>query len=1076
VSEPRRVDAAGGILGWSAGRCGVGFHQQVLILFVSVALFAALGCGDGAPVDDDDDTIYEPSPSPCGPGFLQDPELPAELLDDFPDGCVPQKCGIGRWGNLEVEGDTVFVDAYAGDGGDGSEQAPFTSIQAGVDAAGEAGGGLVAVAAGTYVETLDFLVKHTGVQLAGRCHELVELDASEGEEDESGISADAGYSSDTVWDVSGLTVSGAPYIGIGIESGLLTAASIAVVGNWGAGVLAHGSTAEIVLSDVKILDTRRIQVGMFSRGISVQAGARLEATSCLVSGYAEAGIVASHSAEVILHAVEILDAQPVGEETGGRGIVAEVGSHLEATSCLVSGAAEVGIYVSSDAEVILRDVEVSATQPLPAGTGGEGVLVQAGARLEAYSCRVVGNSGVGIVASDVGSGAFLHDVEVLATKPAGEGAAGRGINAQAGAQVEAFSCRVVGNSEIGIFASDAGTDVVLSDVEVLDTWPEEDGTGGRGINVQDDARLEAFSCLVSGNAELGIFASDAGTSLFLHDVEILDTKPAEDGTFGRGINVMDGARVEASSCLISGNADVGIFAENAAEAVLCDVEVLETQPIHDGTFGRGIEVLDGARLEATSCLVSANCDVGLFAGGDGTEVVIHDVEVWDTLPAQDLTSGDGLAVQDGARLEASSCSVSGNANAGISAMIASGVVLQDVEVSGNAMYGIYAGSYSEVVMEGVEVRDTQSVQDGTLGRGINVQGGARLDASSCLVSGNVDVGIYAGSSADVVLQDVEVRDTRRAHPATVATGVVSQRGAELLASYLFVSGTEGPGLMTASGALSCTGCDLFDNTFAGALAWAGGALELAGTTLSGTRSDANEGGGIGIYMTDRFGHTYLKLDGVTIEDQPYAALWLDGAGSYSIEGSTLYGGFGHEVTYPDGTSGLFHGDVIVATGGVFAWDGAQGLLLQNNEIREAVRAGLLLDGSTAELAVNTFTGNATDVIWQDCDGVDEPVGLDHVPVVDYCPVYNHHITPLEFNLYLEEVEPLDREGAARSTAAPAPFPLTPTEPSTHLFEPFPRVPAATTKALPTAPNHRQAPISSYKLMPAHPSRAKTPPG
>jgi len=68
---------------------------------------------------------------------------------------------------------------------------------------------------------------------------------------------------------------------------------------------------------------------------------------------------------------------------------------------------------------------------------------------------------------------------------------------------------------------------------------------------------------------------------------------------------------------------------------------------------------------------------------------------------------------------------------------------------------------------------------------------------------------------------------------------------------------------------------------------------------------------------------------------------------------------------------------------------------------------LLLDGSTAELTNNTFTGNTTDVIWQDCDGVEEPLGLGQVPVIDQCPLYNHHIAPLEFELYLEEVEPLD---------------------------------------------------------------------
>ena len=229
----------------------------------------------------------------------------------------------------------------------------------------------------------------------------------------------------------------------------------------------------------------------------------------------------------------------------------------------------------------------------------------------------------------------------------------------------------------------------------------------------------------------------------------------------------------------------------------------------------------------------------------------------------------------------------------------------------------------------------------------------------------------------------------------------------ILASDLLVSGTEGPGLYIAKGALSCSGCDLLNNTFAGAVAWAGGSIDLSSTTISGMRPDANEGGGIGIYMSNRLFPSSLTLDDVTIEDQPYAAVWLDGNGSYSILGSTLVAGYGMDLEYPNGTTTIQHGDAVVAANGVTAWDGTNGLLLEDNEIRDAVRAGVLLDASSATLANNSFSGNTTDLIWQDCDGVDEPGGLNDVAEVDYCPFYNHHIAPLEFNLILEDAEPLE---------------------------------------------------------------------
>ena len=656
----------------------MGTHQPALAGLMSFAMLAVLGCGDGDVSPGDDDTVVDPEPSPCATGYRQDPDLPAELLDDFPDDCVPQECGLGQWGNLEVDGDTIFVDVRAGEGGNGSEQAPFTSIQDGLETAGEAGGGMVAVAAGTYVENLLLTEDHDGVHLAGRCRGLVVLDASEGEEDESGIWAN-GFWGDEEWRVSGMAVTGAPHVGIWLQVGTLRTMSV----------------------------------------------------------------------------------------------------------------------------------------------------------------------------------------------------------------------RVVENHMVGFVATRQRSTALLSDVEIRDTQPLPDGTFGRGIQVQEGSSLEADGCLVEGNSGAGIYVSGAGTAV-----------------------------------------------------LLSDVEVRETEPLPDGTFGRGIAVEEGSSLEADGCLVEGNSAVGIHVSGEGTAVL---------------------------------------------------------------------------------------------------------------------------------LSDVEVRNTHRTHWTTVAIGIVSQVYASLIADELIVADTEGVGLFaTWYGGLSCSNCNLSDNSFAGGLAWASGAIDLSTTTISGTRPDANEGGGIGIYASDNFGPASLTLDTVTIEDQPYAALWLDGDGSYSITNSTLVGGYGHELFYPNGTSSIFHGDGIVATGGVSAWDGSQGLLLQGNEFRDAYRAGVLLDGSSAELSENTPTGNPIDVIWQDCDGIDEPAGLSHVPVVDHCPVYNHHIAPLEFNLFLDDGEPLDLEGSARSAVAPEPLFPTPIRPLPTVLESLPMIPASTTRPLPMALLHYIEPLSPSEPLPAVPSRNPNP--
>ena len=745
--------------------------------------FCTTACDREDPTADDDDTSEVPT---CDPGYILATDLPAEFLEDYPDGCVPEACGAGRWGDLEVGGDTVFVDGYAADDGDGSEGAPITSIQAGLDAAGDAGGGTVAVASGIYFENLLLTDDHDGVHLAGRCRELVVVDGSEGEEDAAGIWADGGWGTDE-WTISGLTVTGAPYGGILLTDGHLFVAS-----------------------------------------------ARLFRNNLV-------GAAAAYNASMM----------------------------------------------------ILDDVEVRDTQPLPNGTLGRGFDVEQGARLEA------------------------------------------------------FSCMVEGNADVGIIAFGEGTTVFLQEVEVRDTQPLQDGTSGWGIWVQGGARLEASSCVVEGNVNAGIVALNWGTEVFLQGVEVRDTQPRPDGTHGRGIDIEDSARLEASSCVVEGNAEVGILVlEEGTEVFLQGVEVRDTQPFLSGIFGRGINVRDGARLEASSCVVEGNAEIGIAAGHEGTEVVLQDVEV----------------------------------------------------------------------------RGTQPSLDGTLGRGIYLQDGASLEASSCVVEGNAEVGILAdGEGSEIVLQGVDVLDTRRTLPTTVATGLCSQNGASILATDLFLSGPEGPGLMVMNeGYLECSDCEFLDNTFAGALVWSGGTLDLSSTTISGTSPDANEGGGIGIYATDRWASPSLIIDSVIIEDQPYAALWLDGDGSYDIRNSDLSGGYGLEREYPNGITTVLHGDGVVATGGVTAWDGSTGLLLDNNVIQDAYRAGVILDGSSAELTNTTFSNNPTDLIWQHCTGIEEPDGIADVPIVDYCPAYNHGVAPLEFNLYLEEADPLDNKAASPSFSDDSP--------------------------------------------------------
>jgi hypothetical protein len=88
--------------------------------------------------------------------------------------CAPvADCGTSRWGNIARTPETQHVDASFTGVSDGSEQSPWSSLQAGIDAASE--GAIVAVAAGTYAPVTIHTRK---VTVWGRCPSMVELTGS----------------------------------------------------------------------------------------------------------------------------------------------------------------------------------------------------------------------------------------------------------------------------------------------------------------------------------------------------------------------------------------------------------------------------------------------------------------------------------------------------------------------------------------------------------------------------------------------------------------------------------------------------------------------------------------------------------------------------------------------------------------------------------------------------------------------------------------------------------------------------------------------------------------------------------
>jgi len=719
-----------------------------LILVFAVPLIA-LACDKGrGGKRSADDTACD-----TGPAVDTDLDCDTGQLDDDGD-CVPAVCGIGTWGNLEVDESTIYVDIVAAEGGDGSEAAPFTSIQAGLDAAGDADGGLVAVAAGTYPETLELGRSHGDVHLAGRCKELIVIDASVGTESSAGIEVEVRSSR---VEVSGVTVSGALAAGVRVESGTLTIRNAKVVdgesygfgafqgglypttivaeacellGNTSVGVLAYDAGTTLTLRETTIQDTRsdENEVGW---GIDVYDGASLTAEACTLSGNSGAGIIAVGSdTEVTLRETSIQGTHADGNGDGGFGIDVYGGTSVVAESCTISENMGVGVIVDgAGTQAALRETTIRDTQPNGAGKSGYGIQVSDAASLIAEYCDVARNAGDGILVVEPDTSVALLGTTIRDTRPDENGEGGDGIQVSTGASLDAEGCEVRGNTGSGVLVGGSGTSVTLRETVIEGTLSGESREYGYGISVQDGASLEAEGCEVRRNTALGVGASDPGTSVTLQDSRITSTMRGEFYTVGVGLGLDSDASLVAAGIDVSSNEGPGIYVVNEDTQLVCS-----DCTIRDNQFA-GAVVANGASFQLAESLIEGTTEqenigggVGVYAwpwGGGPPTLEVTGTTIRNNPIAGVWVSGQG------------SYSLSGNAIHG-----GEGWTREGMTKCGDAVYA----------REGVTAWDGSSgllLENNELLDGLDA--GLFLDNASATLSGNS----YADNAVDIVRQGAD---------------------------------------------------------------------------------------------------------------------------------------------------------------------------------------------------------------------------------------------------------------------------------------------------------------------------------
>jgi len=216
------------------------------------------GCATGFELGPDGGCVAILPATPCGPGQLA---LPVETAcrDVAP-------CGSGPWGDIPPDGTTQHVDGtYAGPTSDGSASQPWTTIQAGVDAAEP--GAIVAIAAGTYAEAV--WVDDKPVKLWGKCPAEVELAPPE-----------SAFPVVLVWEADGTEVRDLSVVGPNLGISVRDSAAVVLDRLWIHGGCFSGVEVRRASQDASATLSRSLIELVQSTGVEVWAGgaARLEDT------------------------------------------------------------------------------------------------------------------------------------------------------------------------------------------------------------------------------------------------------------------------------------------------------------------------------------------------------------------------------------------------------------------------------------------------------------------------------------------------------------------------------------------------------------------------------------------------------------------------------------------------------------------------------------------------------------------------------------------------------------------------------------------------------------------------------
>lgn len=510
--------------------------------------------------------------------------------------------------------------------------------------------------------------------------------------------------------------------------------------------------------------------------------------------------------------------------------------------------------------------------------------------------------------------AELQGCTIRGIQPGDDGG-GFGVVVAGGGTLLARDTLIADTRESGVFAWEGGNvELERSTVRVGD---EADGPA---LEIIAGSHLVARDTVVEGYWGTGVLLGQPGTTAELYDVTVREPHPRPNGPTNTGIGVADGAAVTGSAVLLQGSPDVGLWVRSGSSAELEGL-VIESFDGVDG-LGIGAWVDSGAGATLRGVEVLGPHDVGIAAGGQGTELLLDDAVVRGPRGRFEDHEPRGLDVSEGAQA------------------VVGGLVVEDTEGLGVLVMG---GSSLE--MTGATIRDVRPVLDEP-GLGVQVQEASEALIRDTVVEGCSGDGLVAmHSGTDVEVDGLTVRGTSEQVPIATGGGVSVGAGGSIRGRDLVIDGSATTGLF---------------------LTGAGSVGELERVTTRDIRVGPDGGSASGLQLTDG-----ASLDVVDLEvaDSKLFGVVAWGSGS----SLTVDGGVVRDTAVT--------GEAFFGIG--LSLDAGASLQAADLSIEGSVGAGLMARRSTVVLADSTIgSTSASDVPGLGIFLLNSSLGASNLGLVD----------------------------------------------------------------------------------------------